>query len=104
MILSKAKPARLKLANLPDEVFRSVVMDIRTELLRRYFGEDAPFESHLRRQLNARTAELYFVAGEEACAAFEKVFADEAKYRRLLAYRDEQAQTLLDLMSMVSNS
>ncbi|KAF9448576.1 hypothetical protein P691DRAFT_775282 [Macrolepiota fuliginosa MF-IS2] len=101
LILSKTKPARLRLANLPDEVFRSIVADIHAELLRRYFGEDSPFELHLRRQLDARTSELYFAAGEEACKVFEKVFVDEFKYRQLLGYRDERAQTLLDLMSML---
>lgn len=102
MVLSRTRPARLELAKLPDHAFRSAVADIHTELTRRYFGENSPFELNLRRKLNAKTAELYFAAGKEACEAFEKTFADEVKYRQLLAYRGDQAQTLLDLMSMVS--
>lgn len=102
LILTKAKPARLKLANLPNGAFRSIVVDIHTELVRRYFGEDNPFEVRLRQTSNAGTAELYFAAGEEACKAFEEIFTNETKYRQLLAYRGDKAQTLLDLMSMVS--
>ncbi len=102
LILTKAKPARLKLASLPNDAFRSIVVDIHTELIRRYFGEDNPFDLRLRQATNAKTAELYFTAGEEACEAFEEIFTNEAKYRQLLAYRGDKAQTLLDLLSMVS--
>ncbi|KAF5349295.1 hypothetical protein D9756_009364 [Leucocoprinus leucothites] len=101
LVVSKAKPVRLELAKLSRDLFRLVVADIYTELTKRYFGPEAPFELHLRRQLGAQTSELYFVAGKEACAVLEQVFTDESRYRQLLAYRGEKAQALLDLMSML---